>query len=134
MAIHEIDWCTLEIPDEWEFSQDEDDVIVIEDEDAVSCIEIFPPVIVEEGEVSDADIAEFSAELREAGLRGKRVRVGGWQGELFEHEDEEHHWREWFLRQGNCFVQVACHCLAEHAGMDDAAVDEILATLEPRAD
>ena len=124
MALHEIDWCTLELPDEWEFSQDEDDVIVIEDEDGVSCIEVFPPVIVEEGEVTEA--------LREAGIPGQRVQVGGWHGELFEHDDEEHHWREWFLRQGACFVQVACHCLLEHAGMDDAAVDEIVATLEPR--
>ena len=91
MALHEIDWCSLEIPDEWEFSQDEDDVIVIEDEDGVSCIEIFPPVILEEGEVSEADVAEFTGELRESGLRGARVRVGGWQGELYEHEDGEHH-------------------------------------------
>lgn len=132
MAIHDIDWCTLEIPDEWEFSQDEENVIVIEDEDGVSCIEIFPPVIVEDGEVSDADIAEFTEELRDMGMRGKRVRLGGWQGEVYEHDDGEHYWREWFLRQGKCFVQIACHCLAEHAGMDDAAVDEILATLEPR--
>ena len=123
MALHEIDWCTLELPDEWEFSQDED---------GVSCIEVFPPVIVEEGEVTEADMAELTEELREAGIPGQRVQVGGWHGELFEHDDEEHHWREWFLRQGACFVQVACHCLLEHAGMDDAAVDEIVATLEPR--
>ena len=72
-------------------------------------------------------------ELREAGITPQRVRIGGWTGELFEHDDEGYHWREWFLAYGSIFVYAAYQCLPDNAGMDDAAIDEILETLEPKA-
>ena len=130
MQILETDWWTIELPPEWEAEQD-DEVVVIEDEDGVSCIEI-SSLVREDGVVSDADLAGFSLDLREEGHVSRQVSIGAWRGELFVHDDAEHHWREWFLRQGGHFVYIAYHCLLEHKHMDDAAVDEILATLEPR--
>jgi hypothetical protein len=130
MSLVETDWWTMELPDEWEAEQ-EDDIVVIEDEDGVSCIEI-SCLVSGDAVVSEADLLEFSAELIDEGIPQQRVEIGDWQGRLFEHDDNEHHWREWFLRQGSHFVYVGYHCLLEHAGMDDAAVEEILSTLEPR--
>ena len=130
MKLLETDWWTLELPPEWEAEQDED-LIVIEDEDGVSCIEL-STLVRESGKVGDADLAEFSRELRDAGVAPRAAQFGEWRGELFEHDDAEFHYREWFLRCEATFVYVAYHCLPEHRGMDDAAVDEILATMEPR--
>ena len=130
MKLLETDWWTLELPPEWEAEQD-DDVVVIEDEDGVSCLEL-STLVREGGEVSAADLSEFSRDLREAGQTPLGVQVGDWRGEYFEHDDEEFHWREWFLRSGPQFVYAAYHCLPENRGMDDAAIDEILSTLEAR--
>lgn len=126
----ETDWWTLELPAEWEAEQD-GEVAVIEDVDGVSCIEI-SSLVRDEEDVGDEDIAEFSRDLREDGVRSQPVKLAGWRGQLFVHDDAGFHWREWFLRQGRHFVYIAYHCQLEHRGMDDAIVDEILATLEPR--
>lgn len=130
MEMLETDWWTLEIPPEFEVSQ-EDDLVIIEDEDGVGCLEI-STLVREEGRVGAAEIAEFSLELRESGIAPQRARIGGWSGELYEHEDDGFHWREWFLGYGSLFVYAAYQCLPENAGMDDAAIDEILETLEPK--
>ncbi|HMV72547.1 MAG TPA: hypothetical protein PKC08_10260, partial [Pseudomonadales bacterium] len=112
-------------------AEHDDDVVVIGDEDGVSCLEI-SALVLDEGEVADEDLEEFSRDLLDIGLRPQAVLVGDWRGRLFEHDDAEAHWREWFLRQGAHFVYAGYHCLPEHAGMDDAAMAEILATLERR--
>jgi len=130
MKVLETDWWTLELPPEWEAEQDEE-IVIVEDEDGVSCLEL-STLVREDGAVSDEDLAAFSAELRGEGLKPRAVGPGCWRGLLFEHDDAEHHWREWFLRHGATFVYAAYHCLAENRGMDDAAIDEILATLSPR--
>ena len=130
MSLLETDWWTIELPEEWHAEQEED-VVVIEDEDCVSCIEI-SCLVHDEGPVSDEDIEEFSGELSADDIPSRPVRVEDWRGLLFEHDDSEFHWREWFLRLDAHFVYVGYHCLLTHAGMDDAAVNEILATLEPR--
>ena len=130
MRILETDWWTLALPPEWDAEQD-DDVVVIEDEDGVSCLEI-STLVREEGQVSDAELAEFSRELRELGHAPCAVRLGACSGHLFEYDDAEAHWREWFLRAGTLFLYIAYHCQHEHRGMDDAAVEEILESLEPR--
>jgi len=130
MTLVETEWWTLELPEEWDAEQD-DDVIVIEDEDGVSSIEV-SALLVEEGEVDDEDLAEFSRDLSDEGLTPTAVRIGAWRGLLFVHGDDESHAREWFLRQGAHFVYFAHYCLPEHAGMDDGAVDEILSTLTAR--
>ncbi|MCG3170477.1 MAG: hypothetical protein CALGDGBN_02033 [Pseudomonadales bacterium] len=121
---------TLELPDEWSAEHD-DDVVVIGDEDGVSCLEI-SSLVLDEGEVGDEDLGEFARDLLDAGVRPRTARIGDWTGQLFEHDDADGHWREWFLRHGAHFVYAGYHCLPEHAGMDDAAIAEILATLEPR--
>jgi hypothetical protein len=122
----------LELPEEWSAEEDEEEgVVVIEDEDGVSCLEI-SALVLESGTVGDEDLAEFSGDLLDEGLKPQAVRVAGWSGKLFEHDDEEFHWREWFLRHEGIFVYGAYHCLGENLGMDDAAIDEILSTLELR--
>lgn len=130
MNVLETDWWTLELPPEWVAVQDED-VVLIEDEDGVSCLEL-ATLVREEGSVSDADLAAFSRELQEEGKQPRKTRAGPFRGLLFEHEDDGYHWREWFLRHEATFLYAAYHCASDNRGMDDAAIDEILGTLEPR--
>ena len=129
MSLLQTDSWTIELPEEWQATAEEE-MVQIEDRDGVSSIEI-SCLVREDAVVDDADLAEFSAELVEAGMRPRSVRVGDWSGLLFEHAEDEYHWREWFLRLDYHFVYVGYHCLLAHAGMDDAAVDEILSTLQP---
>ncbi|HNC70168.1 MAG TPA: hypothetical protein PKZ77_06755, partial [Pseudomonadales bacterium] len=58
---------TLELPEEWAAEHD-DDVVVIGDEDGVSCLEI-SALVLDEGEVADEDLEEFSRDLLDIGLR-----------------------------------------------------------------
>lgn len=78
MEMLETDWWTLELPPEFEASQ-EDDVVIIEDEDGVGCLEI-STLLREDGRVGADELAEFSRELREAGITPQRARIGGWTG------------------------------------------------------
>lgn len=130
MSVLETDWWTIELPDEWHAEQEED-LVVIEDEDGVSCLEI-SCLVREDGAVSEADLQQFSSELMEEGIAPRAIRLEDWNGLLFEHDDNEFHWREWFLRQEAHFVYAGYHCQLQHAGMDDAPVEEILSTLQAR--
>lgn len=129
MRVVETDWWTLDLPEEWEAEQD-DDAIVIIDADGVSCIELVT-LLRESGAASETELRELAADLIDAGVRPVATEVAGWRGLLFVHDDEEDHWREWFLGRDGQVLLIAYHCLLEHAGMDDAAVDEILDTLTP---
>lgn len=130
--ILETDWWILELPPEWDASQD-DDVIVITDEDEVSVIEI-STLCREDRDVNSGDLDAFSADLRSDGLIAKDVSIGTFSGLYFSHQDQGYAVREWYLRQRKLFVYITCSCLNEHAGMDDSAVDEILSTLSAAAD
>lgn len=130
MSIVSTELWTLELPDEWRADYD-DEVVVIGDEDGVSRLEI-SALALDDGVVGDDDLADFSAELSDSGVRPRRVRIGSWEGQVFEYDDADGHWREWFLRQDGHFVHASHHCLSEHAGIDDGAIEEILGTLELR--
>ena len=80
---------SLELPDEWSAEHD-DEVVVIEDEDGVSCLEV-SALVLDEGEVAEEDLEEFSRDLLEAGVTAQAVRIGSWQGRLFEHDNAEGH-------------------------------------------
>lgn len=129
MDIVETDWWTLDLPEEWEVEQD-GDTIVVTDADGVSCIEL-TTVMHEGGDVSADDLAGFAAELCARGVRGQAASVSEWNGTLYVHDEDDLHWREWFLARGPQALLVSYHCLREHAGMDDAAVDDILDSLTP---
>jgi len=130
MRALETDWWMIELPDEWDAEQD-DDVIVIEDEDGVSCIEI-STLVREDGDVTDDELKDFAGDLIESGFKSSPATVGDWTGLLFTYDEDGYHWREWYLRDGPQCLMIAYHCDLDNKGMDDAAVDEILSTIVRR--
>jgi hypothetical protein len=123
------DWWTLELPEEWR-AQQEDDAVLIHDEDEVSWIEL-STLERESGDVDAADLANLTVELRDRGLAARSVSLGPWSGEQYLYREDDEAVREWYLYAGPLLVFVTHSCHVDHAGMDDSAVDEILATLEP---
>ncbi len=121
------DWC-CDLPDEWQAEQSDDSVLIVDD-DEVSSIEI-TTLKKEAGDISDDDLKQFADEPLSAGIPAESVAIGSLQGMLFNFEDEEGVWREWYLASGSVMLYITHGCRPEHRGMDDAAVNEILSTIE----
>jgi len=125
----ETDLWTLLVPEGW-FAERDDDSIVIVDEDDVSNIEI-SSLKREQGVVSTDEINEFAADLITAGHAGQNVTVAGFNGLLFEYEDDEEWVREWYLAKGPLLLLITHCCDAEHQGLDNQSVDQLLSSLVP---
>jgi hypothetical protein len=126
MSVLESQWWMMELPEEWQASQ-EDEMIIIADQDGVGEIAI-TTLEKEDGEVDDNDLQQFIEGLGQ----GKQVEVSGLGGYYFEYREEGDALREWYLGADNLLVLITYACDAENAGMDDSAVDEILSTLALR--
>jgi hypothetical protein len=132
MRVLETDWWSLLLPPEWEAEQDEESVL-IGDRDGVGCIEI-TALSSESGAFHAAD-AERIAREDLGGDSWQSVRLGQhFAGVMNEGEEEGSHIREWCVTAGPVLLLVTYSCDIPNAGMDDAAVDEILATLVPNTD
>ena len=127
MAIVQTQWWCLELPDEWS-AEMEDDCVTIADCDGVGEIDI---TVVRKAysHVDDSDLAQFAEQLVEQGIASRAVEVGVTRGLLFEYQDDEGDWREWYLARGPLLIYITYHTDTEHSGLDNAIVDEILATL-----
>ena len=130
MRALETDWWMMEMPPEWEATQDED-TVVIEDEDGVSCIEI-TTLVKQQGAVTDAEILDFAADTQQAAGTLKSVEVGDWRGVYAAYQDDDVWVREWYLRDAGQCLLVAHSSALDNQGMDDAAVDEMLSTIVRR--
>lgn len=123
----ESQWWIIELPSEWD-AQQEEETIVISDEDGVGEI-IITTMEKQEGEVTDSELVEFTQELNEEHGAGRTVSIGEFYGYYYQYRDQGDAMREWYLRCGNLLVLITYSCDDSNAGMDDAAVDEILSTL-----
>ncbi len=72
---------------------------------------------------------DYAAEVAEQHGAGTSVTVADTSGYHFRFMEEDLALREWYLRHGDLLLLVTYCCGADDAGMDDAAVDEILSTL-----
>ncbi|MEM1142689.1 MAG: hypothetical protein AAF671_10010 [Pseudomonadota bacterium] len=116
------DWSLL-LPAEWSAEQDED-TIVIGDSDGVGVIEI-SELRRQSGDVETLDLEP----LMDQSLSWQAITLGsfiGWQTHFLE---DATFLREWVLYAGSIILYVTYSCESSHQGLDDAAVDEILATL-----
>lgn len=129
MAYLETQWWLLELPDEWQAEQEED-AVVISDEDGVGEL-IITTLQKTEGEVSAAELQDYAAESAQAAGGSVEVTVSDAVGLLCEYNDSEagEHVREWYLRFEELFLYMTYCCDIDNAGLDDSAIDEILATL-----
>ena len=126
----ETEWWRLDLPEEWYAEQDEE-VIVIGDQDGIGALE-FSTLHKEEGQTSAGDLAELMAEMEAAPSACEPVRLGPFQGYSLRSRDEDNEeaLREWWLSGGSLLLYITYSCHFDHAGYDDACVDEILQTLD----
>jgi hypothetical protein len=127
----ETQWWALPIDQEWLTEVDEDTVI-ISDEDGIGSLEI-SVLEWDDGEVVAEDLQVLSQQLIPAGVKGQAVACGQWQGQYFSYVDHEDACRDWLLLGGQKVMLISYTCDPEHQGMDDAAVDQMLAGLQRRA-
>lgn len=119
-------WC-LQIPDEWS-AEIEDGVVVIFDCDGVSEINI-TIVSKSEGNVSDNDLREFFSDLTKNNREYKFINLDFAKGFYFNYVDDEGAWREWYLSHESSIIFITHFSDDKNAGLDDAIVDEIIATI-----
>jgi hypothetical protein len=127
MRAIESQWWILELPDEWDAEQ-EDESIVISDEDGVGEI-VITTLEKEDGDVSDDELRECTADLEQEGGVGETVNVADIKGYYYTYQEDDEAVREWYLRSDNLLLLITYSCALDNAGMDDGAVDDILSTL-----
>lgn len=127
MNVLETQWWLMDIPPEWETEQD-DELIVIGDEDGVGEIAI-TTLVKEQGAVDEAELLELAADTASFAGKPASVECGDFKGFYYSFEEEGEAIREWYLAVDNYLLLVTYCCDLDNAGMDDGAVDDILATL-----
>lgn len=127
MSMVQTEWWCLELPDEWS-AEMEEECVTISDCDGVGEINI-TVVRKSEGDVNTDDLKQFAEELVSQGLRGEPVAAGTAQGLLFDYDDSDGAWREWYLGSHSLLIYITYNTDPEHKGLDDAIVDEIISTL-----
>ncbi len=124
--LHTERWCVA-IPPEWWAERDEDG-IVIGDRDDVGSIEI-TTLCQDAPDFSSADIEAIAVENAVAGCVFKASKPGDFAGFETSYREDGAALREWYIAAGSVLLFVTYCCDLENAGMDDAAVNEILDTL-----
>lgn len=127
MRALESQWWIIELPAEWDAEQEEESII-ISDEDSVGEI-VITTLQKEQGDVTDADLKRYIADLEQQGGQAELVDVAEFQGYYFSYQEEGDAVREWYLRCDDLLLLVTYSCDLDNAGMDDGAVDDILSTL-----
>lgn len=130
MRIVETDCWILALPDEWEADQEED-TVYISDEDNVG--EIAITTLQKDGSepITDVELEQFSEDIEAS---GQAINLGQLTGSYFEYADGEDAVREWHLFHESTLLIITYHCLSDDQGMDDAAVDAIIATLDIKSE
>lgn len=128
MRTIESDWWVMDLPDEWEAEQD-DETIVLSDEDGVGILEITTL----QRDDAPFDARALAADLVPPGCHATPGRLAGLAALCFRYVDEDSAVRDWVAVRDDVALLVTYHCATEHAGLDDALIDEMLETLELRA-
>ena len=116
-----------QIPDGWVGEEDEDGVLLYHP-DGVGEVQVTVSEK-EDGLVDEEDLEYFAADLLEDDLENRIVRVGEFQGLLFEYEEEDSWWREWYLAYDELFFYVTYNCDLADKHVEDHAVQDILKSI-----
>jgi hypothetical protein len=127
MNVLETEWWTLVIPPEW-WAEAEEESILVGDRDGVGCIEI-STLHRAQGEFEQEEVRGIAGSESDSVSRWAATSLGdfhGWSGASVE---EGTAIREWYVASGGMLLYITYSCEEENAGLDDAAVDELLDTL-----
>ena len=127
MNVLETEWWTMVVPPEW-WAESEEDSILVGDQDDVGCIEI-STLHKKSGEFDAATVLEIAKAESEEPVDWSEVQLGDFSGVRAEFVAETAAIREWYVFDGSMMLFITYSCEEENAGMDDAAVDELLDTL-----
>jgi hypothetical protein len=133
LSVLETDWWTIVVPPHWWAEHDDEGVVAIGDEDGVGAIEISTLQRDGEAGAEALDLAALAAEESPEVVAWEPAQCGEFSGLRGQFSEEGTALREWYLQAGALLLYVTYACEQENAGMDDAAVDEILDTLQPIA-
>ena len=127
MNILETDhWCLM-LPAEWQ-AENEDDIIRITDQDEVGEIEI-TTLHKQSGKVVSAEIQEMARLESPEVSHWEVATAGAFSGVSGRYSEDGAAVREWYLGSESLLLYVTYVCDEDDAGLDDASVDELLATL-----
>jgi hypothetical protein len=129
MNVLETEWWTMALPPEW-WADAEEESILVGDRDGVGCIEI-STLHKERGEFDLPEIREIARAESDQVQEWSRVTLGDFEGVVSRFVEEGSAIREWYVMHGAMLLFITYSCEEENAGMDDAAVDELLDTLLP---
>jgi hypothetical protein len=127
MNVLETEWWTLLVPPEW-WAEQEQDSVLVGDRDNVGCIE-FSTLHKQEGQFGDGEVEQLARAESEQTLQWAAVSLGDFSGVTAAYREEDDAIREWYVADGALLLFITYSCGEDNAGMDDAAVDEILDTL-----
>ncbi len=122
----ETEWWILDVPPEW-WAESEEDSILVGDHDGVGCIEI-STLHKDSGQFSADEILQIARDS-DPSLDWQKVRLGDLAGVSASLAEEDAAIREWCVADGGMLLFITYSCDVENQGLDDAAVDAILATL-----
>ncbi|MEM0953846.1 MAG: hypothetical protein AAGI24_06870 [Pseudomonadota bacterium] len=129
MNILETEWWSLALPPEW-WADREEDSILIGDRDSVGSIEV-STLHSDSGAFELAQIKQLAQANSEGDWSWDTATVGAYTGIVTRYQDEGDAVREWYVACDEILLFITYSCELENAGLDDAAVDEMLATLTP---
>lgn len=127
MNVLETEWWTMVVPPEW-WAEAEEESILVGDQDDVGCIEI-STLHKESGEFDSKTILDIAKAESEEPADWASVQLGEFSGVRAHFVAEGSAIREWYVANGALMLFITYSCDEENAGMDDAAVDELLDTL-----
>jgi hypothetical protein len=127
MNVLETEWWNVVVPPEW-WAEAEGDSILIGDQDDVGCIEI-STLHKERGEFDSAEVLGIARDEAEQALVWDKTTLGDLKGVSSRYLEDGAAIREWYVASGSMLLFITYSCEEENAGMDDAAVDELLDTL-----
>ncbi len=127
MNILQTEWWSIGVPQEW-WAEQEDESIVSGDRDDVGCIEI-STLQKESGQFGSEEVRSIASNNSEGDWSWQSLSAGDFKGYGTSYLDDSDAVREWYLACGPVLLFVTYCCDGENSGLDDAAVDEILATL-----
>ena len=128
MNVLETEWWTMALPPEW-WADCEESSILVGDRDEVGCIEI-STLHRQEGTFEAAEVLGIATAESIAELDWQKVRLGDFTGFAGKCVEEGAAIREWYLFNGATLLFITYSCDEENRGMDDAAVDQLLDTLQ----
>ncbi len=129
MNVLETEWWSLCLPPEW-WAEADGESILIGDRDGVGSIEI-STLLKEQGDFDRDTVRGIAGSESEQPLEWRTATLGKFSGVCASYVAEGAAIREWYLACGPTLLFITYSCDEEQQGLDDAAVDELLDTLEP---